>query len=217
MRSLGAPAVYYPGLSKVTSSISAMLLLSQIIHRPGDWVYISRPDLEGTGLRQGDIDEARRELIDRSLIDERLMGSPPLRHWRVNFEGLAGLLRASDENPRAEPFYAGTTPEKKARRQSAPVLVDDNARARLIRDFSDQLGAGETENQIDLALAHKAADNYNNKIIYVRRWLQREVDGRSVSRATPGRRMAAPGGPSGPAGGSQNGSGASRYEGWSAK
>lgn len=219
----GQPAVYYPRLAKVAETMRATVLLSQIIHALDEavdsWVYISQASLKRIGLSGGELDDARRELIEKMLVDERLMGSPPVRHWRPNLAGIEEALRSimivESESPQKALLYAGPTPEKKTTKRAGVVLVDDKARERLITEFSGKLGTGEIESQIDLALAHRAADNYSNKVIYVRRWLQREVDAGSAKRAAPwGRKLAPPGGPSGPAGGSQNGSGESRYQNW---
>jgi len=80
LRDLGKSAVYYPRLAKVTGGVSAAIFFCQLLQwqsqlsNPYDWVKISVEEIEKeTGLTVVEQELARRELVDRSLLKERLV------------------------------------------------------------------------------------------------------------------------------------------------
>jgi len=79
-RLLGNSAVYYPKLAKVTGGVTAAVLFCQLLQKqselenPHDWVKITVDEIESeTGLSYTEQRLARKRLMERSLLKERLV------------------------------------------------------------------------------------------------------------------------------------------------
>jgi len=97
---LGKTAVYYPRLAKVTGSVTSCMFFCQLLQwqfrssNRYDWIRISVAEIEQeTGLNRREQELARRELIERSLLKERLVDqqSNALEFW-LNSEALEEKL-----------------------------------------------------------------------------------------------------------------------------
>lgn len=97
---LGKTAVYYPRLAKLTGSVTSCIFFCQLLqwrsrsNNPYDWLKISIQEIEQeTGLNSREQELARRELIERSLLKERLVEqqSNALEFW-LNLEALEEKL-----------------------------------------------------------------------------------------------------------------------------
>lgn len=93
---LGKTTVYYPKLAKVTGSVTSCVFFCQILHCKNqsnnlyNWVKLSVKEIEQeTGLTFKEQELARRELIERSLLKERLVNQQNdiLEFW-LNLEAL---------------------------------------------------------------------------------------------------------------------------------
>ncbi|XWK90944.1 MAG: hypothetical protein U7127_13135 [Phormidium sp.] len=97
---LGKTAVYYPRLAKVTGSVTSCIFFCQLLqwrsrsNNPYDWLRVSVQEIEQeTGLNPREQELARRELIERYLLKERLVEqqSNTLEFW-LNLEALEEKL-----------------------------------------------------------------------------------------------------------------------------
>ncbi|MFB2833928.1 hypothetical protein [Floridanema evergladense] len=100
LSNLGKTTVYYPKLTKVTGSVTSCVFFCQLLQwrsqlsNPYDWVRISVAEIEQeTGLNRKEQELARRELIERSLLKERLVDrqSNALEFW-LNVEAFEEKL-----------------------------------------------------------------------------------------------------------------------------
>ncbi|AFZ20626.1 hypothetical protein [Allocoleopsis franciscana] len=89
-RNLGNSTVYYPKLAKVTGGATASILFCQLFHwqsqlsHPDQWVRMTLDEIEKeTGLSRLEQEWARSQLIERSLLKERLVKghSDTLEFW----------------------------------------------------------------------------------------------------------------------------------------
>ena len=89
-RNLGNSSVYYPKLAKVTGGATASILFCQLFHwqsqlsHPDQWVRTTQDDIEKeTGLSRLEQEWARSQLIERSLLKERIVkgDSDTLEFW----------------------------------------------------------------------------------------------------------------------------------------
>ncbi|MFB2919776.1 hypothetical protein [Aerosakkonema funiforme] len=86
---LGCSAVYYPKLAKVTGGVTAAILFWHIFERqsqlenPDDWVKINVDEVEEkTGLNSTEQRLARKKLLERSLLKERLVSDAnTVEYW----------------------------------------------------------------------------------------------------------------------------------------
>lgn len=97
---LGKTAVYYPRLAKVTGSVTSCIFFCQLLqwrsrsNNPYDWLRTSVQEIEQeTGLNRREQELARKELIERNLLKERLVEqqSNTLEFW-LNLEALEEKL-----------------------------------------------------------------------------------------------------------------------------
>ncbi|MFB2897327.1 hypothetical protein ACE1CI_30795 [Aerosakkonemataceae cyanobacterium BLCC-F50] len=97
---LGKTAVYYPRLAKVTGSVTSCIFFCQLLQwrsrssNTYDWLRISIQEIEQeTGLNRREQELARKELIERNLLKERLVEqqSNALEFW-LNLEALEEKL-----------------------------------------------------------------------------------------------------------------------------
>ena len=79
-RNLGNSAVYYPKLTRVTGGVTASVLFCQLfqwqsqLSHPNQWVRTTSDEIEKeTGLSRTEQELARRELVKRSLLKERVV------------------------------------------------------------------------------------------------------------------------------------------------
>lgn len=94
---LGKTAIYYPRLAKVTGSVTSCIFFCQLLqwqtrsNNPYNWLRISAKEIEQEiGLNPREQELARRELIERSLLKERLVNHA-LEFW-LNLEALEEKL-----------------------------------------------------------------------------------------------------------------------------
>lgn len=97
---LGKTAIYYPRLAKVTGSVTSCIFFCQLLqwqsrsNNPYDWLRTSVQEIEQeTGLNRREQELARKELIERNLLKERLVEqqSNTLEFW-LNLEALEEKL-----------------------------------------------------------------------------------------------------------------------------
>ena len=80
---LGHPVAYYGKLNKITGSAIATIFLSQFLYwegkqkDPDGWIYKTQADIEDeTGLNRREQENARKQLVSLSLMQERRKGLP---------------------------------------------------------------------------------------------------------------------------------------------
>ncbi len=93
---------FYPELVLITKSLTAALLLSQLVFwmdkgwKKDGWIYKDFRQLRAeTGLTKEQQITARKRLRDLGLVEEKKKGVPPVVHFRVN---AAVLQKLWDEN-----------------------------------------------------------------------------------------------------------------------
>jgi hypothetical protein len=100
LRDLGKTALYYPRLAKVTGSVTSCIFFCHLLQwrsqtsNPYDWLRISVTEIEqATGLNSKEQELARKELVERCLLKERLVNqqSNALEFW-LNLEAFEDKL-----------------------------------------------------------------------------------------------------------------------------
>lgn len=90
---------FYPLLAKITGSIKAGLLLSQLLYwweerDDKEWIYKTIDEIkEETALSRYEQDEAIKKLKKLNIIKVELKGIPAKRHFQINFQVLISLLK----------------------------------------------------------------------------------------------------------------------------
>ena len=108
---LGKTAVYYPKLAKLTGSVTSCIFFCHLLqwrsrsHNPYDWLKISAKEIEEeTGLNLREQELARRELIERNLLKERLVNQQ-INAWEfwLNLEAFEDKLHELLHEVRSNP------------------------------------------------------------------------------------------------------------------
>ena len=110
MLDLGRPLAFYSGLRRITGSLAASVLFSQLFYWHGkgkvyedDWFYKSAAELtEETSLSYTEQVTARKLLVARGLIEERYERLDHRMCFRVKIAALDAALEASAKSVSAE-------------------------------------------------------------------------------------------------------------------
>jgi hypothetical protein len=93
------PIAYHASLARALKSATAGILLSQLLYwaprsqNAEGWFYKTQKEIEDeTALTRHEQDSARVKLRDAGIIEEKLSGVPPRRHFRIRYDRLAELL-----------------------------------------------------------------------------------------------------------------------------
>jgi hypothetical protein len=96
---LKRPIAYHPVLAELSGSITAGILLSQLIywsdrgHSDDGWIYKKDWDLRHeTAMTRHELLSARRRLVDANLLMTQKRGWPPILWYMINWEHLENLL-----------------------------------------------------------------------------------------------------------------------------
>lgn len=96
---LKRPVAYHAILAKTFKSVKLALMLSQLYYwsdktkDPDGWIYKTQAEMYGeTGLTRKEQETARDHGRRLEVIDEKLCGSPPKLHYRVNLERTTELI-----------------------------------------------------------------------------------------------------------------------------
>jgi DnaD/phage-associated family protein len=96
---LDRPIAYNPAFKKIGGSAEAAIFLSQAFYwtrrlpKGRIWFYKSQHEWQDeTGLTRWEQKTARKNLLERGLIDEKLAGAPAILHFRVVQENLYSWL-----------------------------------------------------------------------------------------------------------------------------
>jgi hypothetical protein len=88
---IGRVIAYYPNLKKVTGSTTSSILLCQFIYwmgkekDPGGWIYKSSEEIEEeTGLSYYEQKTAKKELVDKNLMEQERRRLEHTSRYRVN-------------------------------------------------------------------------------------------------------------------------------------
>lgn len=97
----GRPIAYHAIIAKASGSVKLGVLWSQINYwkdkgkDPDGWIYKTKEELfEETGLSRREQETARKIGTKLGIIEEKLAGTPPTMHYRVNVEATAELIDA---------------------------------------------------------------------------------------------------------------------------
>jgi hypothetical protein len=95
------PITFHPALARIAGGAANGLLLSYLCHwalsntaqdREG-WFYQRAEDItENTGLTRYEQDTAKKVLKAAGVIETKVIGVPPITHYKVNIEKIAELL-----------------------------------------------------------------------------------------------------------------------------
>ena len=95
------PVAFNPLLARIVGNAGAGLFLSQMLYwcgkgYKGDWVYKTIEEMkEETCLSRSEQDRAIKKWKQLGVLDKKLRGVPPMRHFRVNITALVKLLDAT--------------------------------------------------------------------------------------------------------------------------
>ena len=114
-RNLGDAAVYYPGLAKVTGGVTASVLFCYLFNssNPDDWVSLSCQEIENaTGLNRSEQELARRQLVERALLQEELLDDDSeTRSFLPDVDALEKRLAAGEQASSFSPKDSESAPE----------------------------------------------------------------------------------------------------------
>lgn len=100
---LDRPIAFHPAFVRLTGSVAAGLLLSQILYwsrrtsDPDGWFYKTADDWdEEIGLSRTELELSRKRLTQLGIVDEKRKGVPARLYYRLNEEELVRLLEGGD-------------------------------------------------------------------------------------------------------------------------
>lgn len=102
------PIAFNPAFARLTGSINAGLLLSQLLYwsdkgKDPEWFYKTIAEIQGeTALTRSEQDTAIRKLKALGLIEVKVMGVPAKRHFRLSLSVLYKLVCRFYANKNAE-------------------------------------------------------------------------------------------------------------------
>jgi hypothetical protein len=92
---VGPYVTYHPRLNRITGSVTATIFLSSLLawegsqRDPDGWIYKTRQQMtEDTGLTRTEQDTARRHLVERGLLEQKLKGVPATMHYRLDLDAI---------------------------------------------------------------------------------------------------------------------------------
>lgn len=101
---LGNPVVYYPKLVKITGNINSAIMLHQLMYwwerRKGEHVHKTFDEFnKETALARRQQINATKRLIEAGYITVKVIGIPPIRHFKVITENiLCDLIKELEKN-----------------------------------------------------------------------------------------------------------------------
>lgn len=96
------PVAYIPALTRLADNLPAGILLSQLLYwkdkgHKKDWIFKTIKELrEETGLSRSQQDIAISKWEKMEVLEVKLRGIPPKRHFRINLNKLLELQGFSD-------------------------------------------------------------------------------------------------------------------------
>lgn len=102
------PVVFNPVLAKLTGSVKAGLLLSQLLYWWGkgqnpDWIYKTIKEIKDeTALSRSEQEGAIKKIKKLDLMKVKLRGIPPRRHFKLNLQKISNLICRNSTNLFAE-------------------------------------------------------------------------------------------------------------------
>ena len=92
------PVAYHPMIAHVLGSVKEALFVSQLLYwhdkgkLPDGWIWKTREEwTEETGLSRREIEGARKRLVAKGVLEEKLKGIPATLHYRLNLDRLYEL------------------------------------------------------------------------------------------------------------------------------
>ncbi len=107
---LQRPIAFNPAFVKITGSINAGLLLSQLYYwsdkgKDPEWVYKTIEEIESeTMLTRREQDTARRQIKASGVCEIKLKGLPATLHYRINLKALHSAIARLAESDHANQF-----------------------------------------------------------------------------------------------------------------
>ena len=99
LRLLGTrPIAFNPDLARAIGSAKAGLFMSQLLYWTGkgrnpEWIYkTSREFEEETSLTKKEQLSAQKLCVEKKLIEVKVKGVPPMRHFKINKKNIEKLL-----------------------------------------------------------------------------------------------------------------------------
>jgi len=100
------PVAYHPDLARIVGGVKAAVFLSQLLYWSGrgkrndGYIWKTQDEWEQeTGLTRYEQEGARKNLIERDMLEEKRMGWPAKMYYRIDFEALHEAIVA---------YYEGT-------------------------------------------------------------------------------------------------------------
>lgn len=97
------PVAFNPMLAKISGSATAGLFMSQLLYWWGkgqkeNWIYKTISEIHSeTFLTRSEQDNAIRRWVELGVLEKRIIGIPPKRHFCISVEKLILLLKASNQ------------------------------------------------------------------------------------------------------------------------
>ena len=95
---LGKPVQFYPKLTELTGSVTATVLLGQLVYwtgkeaDPDGWIYKTGLDLtKETSLTRREQETARKQLVDKGILYEKYKGVPRQLYFKIDTDKLDAL------------------------------------------------------------------------------------------------------------------------------
>lgn len=111
LRMIGRPVTYYPSISSAFGDdIRCAVFLSNFKYWEGKqhddegWIYKSQSEIKKeTGLGRYAQEQSRKKLKEFGVLEEKLIGKPPILHYKFNWQKMNEILNK---------HFAGEKPEK---------------------------------------------------------------------------------------------------------
>ncbi len=106
---LGRPIAFHRAFVTIGGGVSAGLMLSQAwywsqrTNDPAGWFWKTQEDWEKeTGLTRREQETARRQLMQRGLMEEELRGVPARLHFRLDIQAISNAIGIAAQNNAAQ-------------------------------------------------------------------------------------------------------------------
>jgi hypothetical protein len=110
LKLLGRPVTYYPSIAQAFGEdVRCAIFLSNFRYwegkqdDPEGWIYKSQADIKKeTGLNRYAQEQSRKTLKELLILEEKLIGRPPIMHYRFNWSKMNEVLNNHFEGKKPE-------------------------------------------------------------------------------------------------------------------
>jgi len=99
LKVVGKPIAYYPEIAKALGNVKSAIFVCQFLYWEGKqadkdgWIYKTQEEIYNeTGLSRKEQESARKQLRELGILEEKLIGVPPVKHYKFDWGALDKLI-----------------------------------------------------------------------------------------------------------------------------